>query len=258
MIIGAMNHPAENPVTEISWMAEMKLDFLDLTLEPPGASVGIIKPAEIRRALADHGLGVIGHTAYYLPIGSPFEELRRASVEQFKRCLGAFGEIGARWMNIHPDGHAPFQDLDFINARNIQSLQELLPVARQCGVGLMIENLPGKFNSVRQLAPILDAVAECGLHLDLGHCNLLTEKNTCDELMAKYGDRLRHVHFHDNKGGYADLHLPLGAGNIDFPHYVRLLKKNGYDGTITLEVFSADRHYLAHSRDTLRRLWVAA
>jgi len=47
----------------------------------------------------------------------------------------------------------------------------------------------------------------------------------------------------------------LGAGTIDVPHYVRSLKANGYDGTITLEVFSEDDTYLKHSRDVLRKLW---
>ncbi len=68
-------------------------------------------------------------------------------------------------------------------------------------------------------------------------------------------NRLRHVHLHDNKGGGADLHLPLGAGTMNFARHVRTLKASGYDGRITLEVFSEDRRYLAHSRDILRRLW---
>jgi hypothetical protein len=29
----------------------------------------------------------------------------------------------------------------------------------------------------------------------------------------------------------------------------------GYDGTITLEVFTPDKHYLGYSRDVLRRTW---
>jgi sugar phosphate isomerase/epimerase len=60
---------------------------------------------------------------------------------------------------------------------------------------------------------------------------------------------------HDNHGGRDDLHLPLGSGNMDFRRAIRALKKCGYDGTITLEVFTPDRHYLEYSRDVLRALW---
>ena len=76
-----------------------------------------------------------------------------------------------------------------------------------------------------------------------------------DELLRDYGSRLRHVHLHDNKGGSADLHLPLGTGSVDVRGAIRGLKSIGYDGTITLEVFTPDRHHLAYSRDSLQRIW---
>jgi sugar phosphate isomerase/epimerase len=63
------------------------------------------------------------------------------------------------------------------------------------------------------------------------------------------------VHLHDNKGGSADLHLPLGTGTVDVRGAVGLLKRFGYDGTITLEVFTPDPHHLAYSRDLLQRIW---
>lgn len=62
-------------------------------------------------------------------------------------------------------------------------------------------------------------------------------------------------HLHDNKGGSADLHLPLGAGTIELDYYVQRLQAAGYDGTITLEVFTPDKHHLSYSRDVLRRVW---
>jgi len=39
------------------------------------------------------------------------------------------------------------------------------------------------------------------------------------------------------------------------PHHLQLLRSIGYDGTITLEVFSEDKQYLAYSRDLLRKIW---
>ena len=37
-----------------------------------------------------------------------------------------------------------------------------------------------------------------------------------------------------------------------------MLQATGYDGTITLEVFTPDRHHLAYSRDVLRQIWDGA
>jgi sugar phosphate isomerase/epimerase len=250
-----MNHPGAPVVDEIESIAALGLDFVDLTLEPPQAASWRVDPYAIRDALQRRNLPVVGHTAFYLPMGSAIEELRRASVCELRRCLDAFHIIGASWMNVHPDRHTPMHSRQFYIEQNIRSFEELLAYAREVGIGIMIENLPGDYNSACQLGELLDPVPELGLHLDIGHANLQVPFNTTEEILAAYGSRLRHVHLHDNKGGHADLHLPLGSGTLDLRAAVRALKRCGYDGTITLEVFTPDRHYLTYSRDVLRRLW---
>jgi sugar phosphate isomerase/epimerase len=255
MMIGAMNHPARDVLGEIEWIGRMGFDFIDLTLEPPMAQPRSLNLSAVRDALEANDLKIVGHTAYYLPLCSPFESLRRAAVEELKACIEAFAQLGARWMNLHPDRQAPLHDHKFIIDRNLASLRELFPVARDNGVGLMIENLPGSYNTARQVGELLNPLPELGLHLDIGHANLLVELNSTDELLASFGKRLRHVHLHDNKGGNADLHLPLGAGTLETDHYVRSLQAVGYDDTITLEVFTPDRRHLEYSLEVLRQLW---
>jgi sugar phosphate isomerase/epimerase len=255
MLIGAMNHPARDVLQEIEWMAAMGLGFIDLTLEPPMAASWRVDPVAIRGALERHRLEVVGHTAFYLPIASGIEEIRQASVHELRRCVDVFAAIGVRWMNIHPDRHAPMHDRCFFIEKNLASLRELLPYAVERGVGLMVENLPGDFNTAAQLGELFDPLPQLGLHLDIGHANLLVVHSTVEELLSAYGERLRHVHLHDNKGGAADLHLPLGTGSVDLSQAVRALKGLGYDGTITLEVFTPDRHHLAYSRELLQRAW---
>jgi sugar phosphate isomerase/epimerase len=255
MQIGAMNHPGRPLTPELRWMAELELDFVDLTLEPPAVASWQVDPAVVRAQLEEHSFDVVGHTAYYLPIASSFEGLRRAALDELKRCLEAFAVVGAQWMNVHPDGHAPFCDERTIVDRNLESFRELTEFARGTGVGVMVENVPGRFNNAQQLAALLDPLPELGLHLDIGHCNLAVETNTTEEILQRFASRLAHVHLHDNRGGHADLHLALGMGNMDNYRYVRALKRSGYDGTITLEVFSPDPHFLGYSRDLLRQWW---
>jgi sugar phosphate isomerase/epimerase len=139
--------------------------------------------------------------------------------------------------------------------QNLKSLTEILEAAAGTGVGIMIENLPGDFNSADQLGQLLDPLPELGLHLDIGHTELMVERSTMEGILARFADRIRHVHLHDNKGGSADLHLPLGAGIIDVASHLRRLKNVGYDGTITLEVFTPDPSNLALSAEKLRVMW---
>lgn len=255
MLIGTMNHPEHDVLDDIRRMADIGMEFIDLTLEPPGAASWKIDPKTIRAALQRHRMEVVGHTAWYLPMASAIPEIRQAAVVELRRCLEKFGEVGAKWMNIHPDRHTPWHLRRFYIERNLDSLRELLPHAKKCGVGMMIENLPGDYNSAPQLGELLDAMPELGLHLDVGHANLQVPHNTTEEILAAYGNRLRHVHLHDNKGGQADLHLPLGTGTVDLWRSIQALQACRYDGTITLEVFTPDPQHLIYSRDLLRTTW---
>jgi sugar phosphate isomerase/epimerase len=119
----------------------------------------------------------------------------------------------------------------------------------------MLENIPGRFGDVGVLRQLFDAVPGLSWHLDVGHANLNAPANVTPELLAAFSERLVHVHLSDNKGGDADLHLPLGVGTIDWGWAIGLLKRSGFDDTITLEVFSPDDEYLAISRRKVRQLW---
>ena len=81
-------------------------------------------------------------------------------------------------------------------------------------------------------------------------------------VLQRYRDQDRTIVLGIPRGGVVvakavavDLHLPLGCGTVDVRNGIEALKRCGYDGTITLEVFTPDRHYLEYSRDRLRQLW---
>ncbi len=255
MLIGAMNNPMVEVVDEINTYAEAGFDFIDLTLEPQKAYSRTLPVKEIKKALGDTGLGIIGHTAHYLPIATPMPEVRRAAIEEIERDILIFAELGAELVNIHPFVWAPLHETRWIREANIDAFQHLSDRCRAVGMRLMLENMPPHFNSPRDLANVFAAVPEMGFHLDVGHANLETEHNMTVELASYFADKLCHVHFSDNNGGNLDLHLPLGVGKIDWKWIIHILKRVGYDRTITLEVFTDDREYLNRSRDKLREWW---
>jgi sugar phosphate isomerase/epimerase len=256
MLIGAMNHPARPLPEQIEWLGKNDFDFIDLTLEPPEAASWKIDTVNTRRMLESAGLRVIGHTAPFLPIANPVEELRLAALIELRRCVDVFHAVGARWMNVHPRS-SPMHERSLMIAWNTESLRDLVAYGAKAGVGIMIENIPGIFNTAEELSELLDAIPELGLLLDVAHANLMTRVNTTKEIVGRFGHRLKHVHLSDNRGGNVDLHLPLGVGSIPIAEYVRVLQAAGYDGTLTLEVFSDDRSFLLHSRAVLRELWGA-
>src|ERR1700681_4706541 len=101
MKIGAMTHPARNPLEEIECFGKQGFDFVDFTLEPPAADPDQIDPVAVRAALDRYNLGVVAHTAWFLPFGSPFASIREACLGEFRRALRAAHQIGATVMNTH-------------------------------------------------------------------------------------------------------------------------------------------------------------
>ncbi len=254
MLLGAMNNPMIDVVTEIEAVSSFGFDFIDLTMEPQAAYSGAFPLKTVKQALERTGLKVVGHTAWYLQMASPFPEIREAVARELERCLRLFHELGAKLMNIHPHTTAPLHDRDWIISQNIATLSRLQSVANRLGMKVMLENTPNFSRSI-EVRRILDAVPDIAFHLDVGHAHLDTPYNRSEELLANFGDRLAHVHVSDNRGGHDDLHLPLGVGNINWSWIVKLLKNVGYDAGITIEVFGDDPDYLLMSRDKLRRLW---
>ena len=251
-----MNFPGRSIAKEIHRIAEDGFDFVDLTIEPPAAWTPDGK--EIGRLIGDLGLGVVGHTAWYLPIASAFPELRATARDLYKQALDTFADAGVDLVNVHPDQKIPLHSIDNVRKMNADAIADLAEDAAGRGIRLMVENLDRVFAGPADLQPIFEAVPDAGFHLDIGHANLnlgLGESNRTEALLKSFGDRLAHVHVSDNRGGAADLHLPLGAGSIDWKAHIRLLKAAGWVGTVTLEVFSRDREFLRASRSAWLRLW---
>jgi sugar phosphate isomerase/epimerase len=255
MKIGAMNHPARNPLEEIDWIGRHGFDFVDFTLEPPAADPDQIDPAAMRAALDRYGLGVVAHTAWFLPLGSPFGSVREASLVEFRRALRAAHQIGAKVMNVHYSKSPSFFSNEQVIEWHVEVLSRLCLEAAEVGVTIVLEHIPhGGAEQLENIAVIMEMVPLLRFHLDSGHAKLERGYDRWDEYLDRLGLKLLHVHLSENDGT-ADQHLPLGAAPRQ---HVKKLKATGYDGTVTLEVFAPHLEYLLLSRDLLRRWWTVA
>jgi len=254
MKIGFPNNPRKDLLKEIQWIGKNNFDFVDLFLEEDKATPEIIDIEKIRKVLEEHELEVVGHTAWYLPIGSPMKGLRDSAAKIAALYFKVFSELGAKYVTIHanwPRGMFSVQEgIKF----QIESLKNLLHIAADFNLGLMYEPVDTPDDNLKNVRTILDEVPDLNFHLDIGHANLHGKKPA--QFVEAFYDRLKHVHLHDNNR-YSDLHLPMGCGNINWHETIKSLKKY-YDGTITLEVFSRDKDYVLLTRDKLLKAWSKA
>lgn len=257
MYVGMMNNPQIPLEQEIQYVIDHKFDFIDFTMEPPNGLISLSEAAKWRHCLSDHGMFSVGHTAYYLPVDSPFRALRNTVKNLLCEQFDVFCELGTKKLAIHAGYSYPHRHFSYGDKRDmwIDALETLMSEAEKRGLTLMMENVLNSKENNKLLKELMRNFASLGFLLDVGHANLYMPSNTTGDYMKYFKHRLKHVHLSDNFGRSDDLHLPLGTGGIPWQYVLMSIKKTGYDNTFTLEVFSRERDYVLHSREFLRKQW---
>lgn len=252
MRVGMMNNPAVEVKGEIEWAGKNGFDFLDLSLEPPGASN--IRVQQVKKELEEHGLEVIGHTNPSIPFSLPVDRVKKACWEEFKEYVDFFRKLGAELVTIHPVYLMPHHSEEELVEANLNFVKKINGYIRKKELTLMMENFTYPFGGVETFHRFLEEVPGLKVHLDVGHANMEGGKEVVQEFFQAFSQDIVHLHLSDN-WGEEDQHLPLGCGSIDWEEMVGILKEYGYDGTVTLEVFSPDKDYLLVSRDKFKGWW---
>lgn len=262
MQFGAMNFPVMPVLEEIEVFARLGFDYLELAMDPPMAHHSILSANRnaIAGALSDSGLGLVCHLPTFVSTADLTESLRLASVIEMRRSLDVAFDLGAKKVVLHPSmagGMGAFV-LATAKAYAFDFLAEMVEAARELSITVCLENmfprcllgvLPEDFDEIFRLFPSLM------LTLDTGHANIDSQRQSrLLGLVERFGDRIGHLHFSDNRGKRDD-HLPVGKGSVDFAGLVRRLKKIGYDDTLTLEVFDKDRRLLVESRERIKAMF---
>jgi len=101
------------------------------------------------------------------------------------------------------------------------------------GVALHLENVYE--TGPEEIFPVVESVfnAGGGFCFDTGHCHSFGNGKMTDWLES-LGDFIKEIHLHDNDGNN-DLHLPPGAGNINFNFLLSFLSERDFLPVITLE-----------------------
>lgn len=255
MQLGIMNDPRKDSCEEAQWAADHGFTFLDLTIEGPGADLEHLDTRRLRSILDSSGLDIVGHTAWYLPFASPVARVRQAAVESIVDTFETFANLGVQWVNVHIVRSVRLFSHDDMVRWNGESFAQLAERAEPYGLRIMVEHPPDPEVKISDIRSVLDADERLGFHLDVGHAFVGGDK--LEGLLKAFKSRLAHVHMSDNHWRRDD-HLPLGVGRVDWPQAVSCIKQTGYDGRITLEVFSPDRDYLLLSARKVREWWEQA
>jgi sugar phosphate isomerase/epimerase len=261
---GLLTDPTQPVPDEIVRFHRLGFDYTEIGIEEPKATPRILmsQKDKILNLLASNGMFAVGHTAYWVNFGSSLEKARRGWIDEAKDMIHAAAELNVGLLNFHF-----YSRLGTVGvteeSRNVflenftSAMRELTIFAKTEKVDLMLENVPSEeghpLESIEYFSEVMRAIPELRFHLDAPHAFIEGGVKGIRGYVEAFGDRLAHIHLHDNHGKY-DEHLPLGRGKIDFRKVVKLLKEINYDKTITFEVFTSHGDAV-RSRDFFKKLW---
>jgi sugar phosphate isomerase/epimerase len=234
---------------EIVRFHRLGFDYAEIGIEEPDATPQILmrQKDEILSLLARNGMFAVGHTEYWVGFGSCHEKVRRGWIEEAKDMIHTASELEIGLLNFHFYGRhgmvgATEQSKNTFLRNFTDAMRELTEFAATRKVSLMLENAPPEnrapLESLEWFSHVMKSVLALRFHLDVGHAFIENRMRGVRDYLDAFGDRLAHVHIHDNHGK-EDEHLALGKGKIDVREVIRLLKEANYDRTITFEVFSS-------------------
>jgi sugar phosphate isomerase/epimerase len=246
---GLLTSPVESVPEEIVRFHRLGFDYAEIGIEEPNATPQILmrQKDEILSSLSLSGMFAVGHTAYWVGFGSSHEKVRRGWIDEAKDMIDAASELKIELLNFHFYGRhgmigATEQSKNTFLQNFTDAMKELTQFAATRKVSLMLENAPPEnrspLESLNCFSHVMKNVPALRFHLDVGHAFIENRMRGVRDYIAAFGDRLAHVHIHDNHGKQ-DEHLPLGKGKIDTREVIKLLKDINYDRTITFEVFSS-------------------
>jgi len=179
----------------------------------------------------------ITYLAHFPNEGNPLDvaNLRENFVPTMTRLFELSAKLGIEKGTFHfwIDGRRIASD---VISQKIELILNMAAAAKRLGIVLCLENLSETY---KDFMPAFQSIPDLMMTLDIGHAQLLTQKNTSFGFIDHYFSRIAHLHVHDNLGGTSvkdDLHLPLGEGIVDYPGIFSLLKEKTYSSTITMEV----------------------
>ena len=257
-----MNNPALPVVNEIKLLGEMKLDFIELTVEYPKATSNQIAKCknEIANLISSYNMSLIMHAPWFFHLAYPYESVSRAFMREFIKILELTYMLNASKLTVHtePVEGIPSVYYNALRWRMMRKFREniakLVKNSMKYGVTICLENLDDKSMTLKELKEIFEDIDGLWFTLDAGHAYI--NKNNMEYIAQIINDlkqKIKHIHVHDNMGG-EDLHLPIGVGRIDWRQFFKSISKIGYSNTLTLEIHSIDRDYIKISRDKVLKL----
>ena len=204
--------------------------------------------AAVQNTLAAHDLAISNCNAFMLTAIEGFHhpsyieadpDYRQERIDYTREALRQADALGAKYISIEPGGPLPDgKDYEWGMKTFAESLREVIPIAEELGVDLLVEPEPDLLiETTDQFLDFLDRIDSpaVGCNFDAGHLFCVGEDPAeAVELLAEY---TTHYHIEDIPEDRAHEHTQLGDGAMDIDGFLQAVEDTGYDGFVTVELY---------------------
>lgn len=260
----ALVNPFSSLNAQFQAIRELGFDYADLTDSHDGALLGNefgftaaasldAHPSRVREMLVKHQLTLTALCAHANLLDPTAPD--SYGTAQIIKAIRLARDLGVRQViTTEGDPKTAFGH-KLTYAERIFTIAEKLywPVqwAQELGIELLIEPHGIVTDNIEATADLLERIGHpdtVGLNLDTGNLWLGGGDNLA--YIERFADRIKHVHWKDLAAEWEPKRglqfgcgmglIPLGDGVIGLPAIAAELKRRGFDGPTTLEVFGAD------------------
>ncbi|EEK49893.1 sugar phosphate isomerase/epimerase [Bacillus cereus ATCC 10876] len=179
------------------------------------------------------------------------ETERRQRIEHTHNCIDLAQKLGAKTLSTEPGGPLINVGREWANKVFISAMEELADHAEKSGVTILVEPEPDllietsdQFIEFKKAVPS-QAIA---LNFDIGHFFCVGEDPAA--LVYKLLPYTQHYHLEDIAVNRVHEHLIPGHGAIPILEVLQSIKKTGYDGFITIELYPYENHAISAAKES--------
>ena len=176
-------------------------------------------------------LDVHGTATETIRIDSEDEGLLRKYTELLENRIEFCSVVGGDAVVVHPPRPQSESVFGPGLERSIRVLDRVRSLAEDFGVTIALENCSPYDERVIEALLAVYPPGFVGFCYDSGHANIHGNL----ERLKGFGDRLRVLHLHDNRGEKDD-HQPPYWGTIDWPNVMKWIRESGYRKPVNFEI----------------------
>jgi sugar phosphate isomerase/epimerase len=182
-------------------------------------------------------------------------ERREIRIQHTIDCLRLAAFLGCANISVPPGGPRRNKDRGPALSLFREGLERVIPATKKFGVKVLIEPEPELLleNSWESLEFIKDVHSPfIGINFDIGHFFCAGEDPS--EAFMKLLPWIGHVHIEDIADSRSHYHLIAGHGAINFRKVLRTIRHSGYQGNISLELYTYSDKPEDAGRESLQHL----